>query len=88
MPYWLILILVLFILGVIWLIYQLGWGTPPFIRWAVERIALRMMFADPELITTLGLLENTLADFHSGGLTDASPRYMAYQRALDRDGWR
>jgi len=86
MPFWLMLILVLLALGAIWLVYQLLWGTPPLIHWAVERLSLRMILADPELLTTLGILDNTLLDFHSGRLTDASPRTMAHQRALDRDG--
>jgi len=32
------------------------------------------------------MAENTLLDFHSGRLTDASSRFMAQMRKLDRDG--
>ena len=81
-----IAILIFVALGLIGMIYTLFWGTPPFINWAVERLGLRMMLTDPETLTTLGLLDNTLLDFHSGNLTDASPHYMAALRQLDRDG--
>ena len=81
-----IAILIIVALGLIGLIYILFWGTPPIINWAVERLGLRMMLTDPETLTTLGLLDNTLLDFHSGSLTDASPHYMAALRQLDRDG--
>ncbi len=69
-----------------WLVYVTVWGVPPFLNWAVERLSLRLVLNDPEILTQLGLLDNTLLDFHSGGLTDASPKYMARLRALDRDG--
>lgn len=81
-----IAILILLVLVLTWLIYQLVWGKPPAINLAVERIALRMVKNDPETLTMLGLLDNTPLDFHSGGLTDASPAYMANLRQLDRDG--
>lgn len=80
------LILALLGLSLIWLVYTLVWGKPPLFNLAVERLTLRMVLKDPELLTSLGLLDNTLLDFHSGDLTDASPRYMDRLRALDRDG--
>ena len=86
MSIWLIAMIVLVSLALIWLIYLLFWGTPPNIHWAVERLGLRMILADPELLTTLGILDNTPLDFHSGKLTDSSPQYMAQQRSLDRYG--
>jgi uncharacterized protein (DUF885 family) len=72
--------------GVVWLVYSLVWGTPPSIHLAVERLALRMVLADPELLTQLGLLDNTPLDFHSGRLTDVSPRADVDRRRLDREG--
>jgi uncharacterized protein (DUF885 family) len=81
-----ILMLVGFLL--LWLVYALIWGTPPDINLAAERLSLRMMFSDPETLTTLSLLDNTPLDFHSGRLTDSSPRHMAFLRKLDRDGLR
>ncbi len=82
------LIVILALLGMllIWLIYSLFWGTPPTINLAADRIGLRWMMQDPETLTSLGLLDNSLLDFHSGNLTDASPRYMTQLQQLDRDG--
>jgi uncharacterized protein (DUF885 family) len=76
----------LLVLVLTWLLYVIVWGVPPFINWAVERLSLRMVLNDPEIFTQLGLLDNTLFDFHSGSLTDISPSYMARLRALDREG--
>lgn len=86
MPLYVILILTLLGLTLIWFVYTLLWGKPPFFNLAVERLTLRMVLKDPEILTTLGLLDNTPLDFHSGNLTDASPRYMDQLRQLDRDG--
>ena len=86
MPPLIIVLLILIALGLIGLIYILFWGTPPVINWAVERLGLRMMLMDPETLSTLGLLDNTLLDIHSGNLTDASPSHMEALRQLDRDG--
>ena len=82
----LIAVLILLVLLLTWLVYATFWGTPPFINWAVARLSLRRVLKDPEALTMLGLLDNTLLDFHSGNLTDASPRHMARLRALDREG--
>jgi len=71
--------------GLIGLVYSLIWGTPPTINLAVERYALKLALADPELLTQIGLLDNTLLDFHSGRLTDISPRGEAQRRHLDRE---
>ena len=86
MPLPVILLIVAVFLGLLWMVYKLVWGTPPTINLAVERLALRMVLKDPELLTYMGLLDNTLLDFHSGKLTDVSPRYMEGLRELDRDG--
>ena len=82
----LIVLLVLIVLGLIWLVYLLIWGTPPSINWAVEKITLRRLWADPETLTVMGVVDNTWMDFHSSQLTDISPRYMAKMRRLDREG--
>ncbi len=78
--------LILLALLLAWLVYALVWGRPPFIHWAVERLSLRMVLKDPETLTVLGLLDNTPLDFHSGDLTDASPRRTSRLQALDREG--
>ena len=80
-------ILILLGLGLIWLVYTLFWGTPPSLNLAVERLGLHLLLNDPELLTGLGLIDNTLLDFHSGSLTDASPRYMKQLRRQEREGF-
>ena len=86
MPLYVIVILVVLGLILIWFVYTLLWGKPPVFNLAVERLTLRMVLKDPELLTGLGLFDNSPLDFHSGNLTDASPRYMNQIRRLDRDG--
>ncbi len=86
MPTYIILLLVVLALGLIWFVYLLIWGTPAFINWAVEKMMFRQLWADPEALTVMGAIENNLIDFHSDRLTDASPRYMAHLRQLDREG--
>jgi len=81
-----IILLSVFLLVLVWLVYRLVWGTPPWLNLAVERLTLRMVLSDPEILTTIGLADNTLLDFHSGRLTDASPRMMAARQKLDREG--
>jgi uncharacterized protein (DUF885 family) len=86
MPLAVIVILIVLGLALAWLIYSLVWGAPPTIDLAVNRLGLRWALQDPEALTGMGLLDNTLLDFYSGTLTDASPQYMEHLRQLDRDG--
>lgn len=86
MPLAVWVLLILLGLGLIWLVYVLIWGAPPSLNLAVERLGFRLLLHDPELLTRAGLLDNTLLDFHSGSLTDASPRYMKSLQKLDREG--
>ena len=86
MPLILIALLSILFLGLVWLVYHLVWGTPPDINLAVERLGLQMVWHDPETLSTLGLLDNSLLDFHSNRLTDVSPRAEARRQQLDRDG--
>ena len=86
MPLYAILLLVIFALALIGLIYILFWGFPPWINVAALRLTLRQLLHDPESLTSIGVLDNTLLDFHSGRLTDVSPGYMARLRDIDRDG--
>ncbi len=85
MPALLTVFLVLLGVSLVWLVYALVWGTPPSINLAVERLGLRMVLDDPELLTQIGLLDNTILDFHSGRLTDVSPRADVERRKMDRD---
>ena len=86
MPFYLIVVIIILSLFLFWLFYQLAWGTPPWINLAVERLAAKLAFSDPETLTYLGLLDNTVFDFHSHLLTDASPGYMERLNRLDREG--
>lgn len=86
MPLYAILLLVVFALALIGFIYMLFWGVPPWINVAVQRLTLRQLLYDPESLTSIGVLDNTLLDFHSGRLTDTSPGYMNHLEELDRDG--
>jgi len=81
-----IALLVLLGLAAVWLGYSLVWGTPPSINLVVDRLAVHMVLADPELLTQIGLLDNPPLDFHSGRLTDISPRGEALRRKWDREG--
>jgi len=84
-PLFVIVILIVLGLVFIWLIYSLVWGTPPSINLAVERLSLKMILNDPEALTTLGVIDNTLLDFHSGQLTDVSPSAAQRKHQLDRE---
>ncbi len=86
MPLFAIVTFIILGMFVSWFIYSLVWGTPPSINLAVERLSLKMVLKNPETLTILGLIDNTLLDFHSGNLTDASPLYMGDQAQLDREG--
>jgi uncharacterized protein (DUF885 family) len=86
MPTLLIALLILIGMGIVWLVYSLVWGTPLSINLAVERIAFRMVMADPEILTQIGLVDNTPLDFHSGRLTEVSRRGEMQRRRMDRDG--
>ena len=85
MPLGLTIFIIIFILVIIWLVYQLVWGTPLWINLAVERIFFKIAFSDPEALTSLGLLDGSVLDFHSDKLTDASPHHQARQHELDRE---
>ncbi len=86
MPLYAIVLLVILALILIWLIYTFAFGVPPAINFAVARLSLRQLLQDPESLTGIGVLDNTLLDFHSGRLTDASPSTMEKRRDFDREG--
>lgn len=57
--------------------YKLIWGKPFVFNHLGERALVRLMLMDPEACTGLGMGDGTWLDFHSGKLTDASPRQQA-----------
>ena len=56
--------------------YKLVWGKPLNINHFFERALITFALDDPEILTQLGLIENTFLDFHSDDLTDRS---MAFE---------
>jgi uncharacterized protein (DUF885 family) len=65
--------------------YSLLWGRP----WSLNQFYLRTMLdtlrPNPQLFTQLGFIDGTLLDFHSGKLTDASPRYTEAMDVIARN---
>ncbi len=60
----------------LWWTYRLVRGRPTSINLFYERVMIESVLDNPELLTQLGFVDGTLLDFHSGKLTDASPRYI------------
>jgi uncharacterized protein (DUF885 family) len=58
-----------------WWSYRLVWGRPLNIDHFYERIFIKLLLDDPELLTQLGFIDNTWLDFHSDDLTDSSPEH-------------
>ena len=66
--------------------YKLIWGKPFSFNHAVERVTIKTLLRDPETLSFLGLLDNTIVDFHSHKLTDASPAFeIETRRIAERD---
>lgn len=53
--------------------YRLAFGKPISINHFYERSMIELVLGHPQLLTQLGLVENTWLDFHSGKLDDVSP---------------
>jgi uncharacterized protein (DUF885 family) len=66
--------------------YKLFLGRPCSFNHAVERITLQSLMGDPEMLTYLGFIDNTLLDFHSGKLTDSSPAHERESREMAKKG--
>jgi len=65
--------------------YQLWWGKPWNIDHFFEVAFVKILLSDPELLTMLGIIDNSLLDFHSDELTDVSPAAERKQLALVRE---
>ncbi|MCC5934342.1 MAG: DUF885 domain-containing protein [Balneolales bacterium] len=63
--------------------YKLIWGKPFNIDHFFDRYLVEAALSEPEILTLLGLVDNTFLDFHSHKLTDASPQHT--YRGLERD---
>jgi uncharacterized protein (DUF885 family) len=62
-----------FIFCSIWT-YKLIWGKPFTFNHFVERVFIKFSLDDPELLSFLGSIDNTIIDFHSNKLTDISAK--------------
>ncbi|MEP5763743.1 MAG: DUF885 domain-containing protein [Halieaceae bacterium] len=60
-----------------WYAYRLVWGLPPDINHFADRSMILVSDQFPELITMIGVAENTLLDMHSDRLSDPSPAAQA-----------
>jgi len=61
---WFLLVIVVAGLG----LYTWFWASPVGINNYVNKVSLQMLFKSPELLTSLGLIDNSPLDFHSGTL--------------------
>lgn len=50
--------------------YRLAWGKPFTLSQLADRQAIYFLFDTPELLTSIGLIDGTMLDFHSGKLSD------------------
>ncbi len=63
--------------------YKLIWGKPLNIDHLFERYLIGAALSEPELLTIVGVIDNTILDFHSHKLSDASPQHT--YRMMERD---
>ncbi len=75
---------ILVLVGAIWS-YKLIWGKPFNIDHFFDRALLKTSFQEPELLSRIGLLDNTMLDFHSDKLGDASPEHSQKMMALTEE---
>ncbi len=73
---------VLLLAGGIWG-YKLIWGKPLNIDHFFERYLIGAALSEPEILTMVGIVDNTMLDFHSHKLSDASPAHT--YAMLERD---
>lgn len=76
------LLLILAIVAGSYVGYRLIWGTPFTLRQLADRQAIFFLMDSPELLTTVGLVDGTWLDFHSGKLSEygAAKRDRDYER--------
>ena len=67
--------------------YSLVWGKPLSIHHFADRVMLQRLIRQPELLTFLGVVENTPLDFHSDRLSDLSPEGMSSWLASARSNY-
>ncbi|NJN00259.1 MAG: DUF885 domain-containing protein [Aquincola sp.] len=52
--------------------YRIVWGTPFHVNQLANRQAVLLLMQKPELLTSIGLVDGTILDFHSGKLSDVT----------------
>ena len=65
-------------------LYVWFWAAPVGINNYVNKVSAQLLFRSPELLTSLGVIDNTPLDFHSGKLG----RYDKQSELEDLDGLR
>ena len=63
--------------------YKLIWGKPFNFDHLLNRYLIEVALNEPELLTLVGIIDNTILDFHSHTLADASPRHT--YKMMERD---
>lgn len=63
--------------------YKLIWGKPLNIDHFFERYLIGAAMHEPELLTMVGIIDNTILDSHSHKLSDASPAHS--KKIMERD---
>lgn len=63
---WVGLLLALAIFGA----YMWFWGRPVGVTNYINKVTVQLAIDSPELVTSLGVIDNTILDFHSGKLAD------------------
>ncbi len=69
-----------------WVGWREIWGRPLWIDHFYERVFIEVMFDNPQLLSSIGIIDNTWLDFHSGKLDDASPAATEREAAHNRRG--
>lgn len=54
--------------------YKLGWGQPFTINQLADRQIAAYLLGNPEILSSLGLIDGTILDFHSGKLNDVTTK--------------
>jgi len=76
-----VLAILLFALGIF--SYKLIWGKPFHINHFFDRYLIGAAISEPEILTVVGVIDNTFLDFHSNKLSDASPEHT--YKGIERD---
>lgn len=68
-----LLIAITALVMLIFILYMRFWGHPTSVNNYINKATLELAMDSPELLTSLGMIDNTPLDFHSGKLADYTP---------------